>query len=488
LGLATRIAMLLIVVIALASCAHQTASTQPTTSVSSTNSPQPTSPGPTNSLPSDRPDPREIPVPDIPTALGNMPGVDDLPVRTEMPDVLLINDGTRVTTTDQWQHRRQEMKRILEYYAVGLGPPSPGNVTGEVTKTQLVLNGRVKYRLVHLTFGPQQTLTLNIGIFTPVEGGPFPAIIMPGGTPPGAPNLPRLGQGPTQGQNADALMAVGPATRPANSTTRRAGSGRRGLFGPTDPETMAAASPALAHGFALVTFNNSDCGEDTTLRNPDGSWAFRNTRFFPAYPGYDWGLLRCWAWGVSRIVDYLQTDPTIDATKLIVSGVSRTGKSALIAGAFDDRIALVAPVASSGGGTPAYRFSGAGRGGKEGLSDMMRKYPNWFSPHLHQFWGNADKLPFDEHWFIALCAPRPFISLEGLRDQNVNANGVRQSWLAAQPAYELFNATDRLGVSWADRPHGMVQGDWDALLAFADKFLLNKPVDRKFDQFPLEQQ
>jgi len=61
---------------------------------------------------------------------------------------------------------------------------------------------------------------------------------------------------------------------------------------------------------------------------------------------------------------------------------------------------------------------------------------------------------------------------------------VYQSLLAARPAYAFLNATDKLGVSWADRPHGMVKGDWDALLAFADRFLLGKPVDRTFDQFP----
>jgi hypothetical protein len=124
------------------------------------------------------------------------------------------------------------------------------------------------------------------------------------------------------------------------------------------------------------------------------------------------------------------------------------------------------------------------RGGKEGLTEMVRKYPNWFSPHLHQFWGQPDKLPFDEHWLIALVAPRPLISLEGYHDQNVNLNGVYQSLLAARPAYAFFHATDKLGVSFANRPHGMVQGDWDALLGFADKFLLGKPVDRSFDQYP----
>jgi len=280
------------------------------------------------------------------------------------------------------------------------------------------------------------------------------------------------------------LLVTGPAPPP--SPAAPGAPPRRGFGPPRTAEQIAQTNPAIQHGYAFVTFNNGDCGEDTTLRNADGSWAYRTTRFFPAYPNYDWGLLRAWAWGVSRIVDFLQTDPSVDKTKLIVTGVSRTGKSALIAGAFDERIALVAPVASSGGGTPAYRFSGSvpDRGGKEGLTEMVRKYPNWYSDHLHQFWGQPDKLPFDEHWFIALCAPRPFISLEGDHDQNVNQNGVYHSLIAARPAYEFFHDADRLGISFADRPHGMVQGDWDALLAFADKFLLNKPVTRSFDQYP----
>jgi len=66
----------------------------------------------------------------------------------------------------------------------------------------------------------------------------------------------------------------------------------------------------------------------------------------------------------------------------------------------------------------------------------------------------------------------------------VNQNGVYQSIVAARPAYAFFHASDKLGISFANRPHGMVQGDWDALLAFADKFLLGKPVERTFDQYP----
>ena len=116
---------------------------------------------------------------------------------------------------------------------------------------------------------------------------------------------------------------------------------------------------------------------------------------------------------------------------------------------------------------------------------MMRKYPNQFSPHLHAFWGQVEKLPYDAHWFPALTAPRPFISLEGTDDPNVVHEAVRQTLLAARPAYALLDApTDRIGIAWAKRPHGFVQADWDALLAFADHHLLGKPATRPFAEFP----
>jgi hypothetical protein len=105
-----------------------------------------------------------------------LPGVAELPVLSAMPDVLVMNDGKRVTSKAQWAKRREEMKRILEYYAVGLAPPPPGNVKGKEIKSQILKGGGtggVKYRLVHLTFGPRESLSLDIGIFTPVDGGPF---------------------------------------------------------------------------------------------------------------------------------------------------------------------------------------------------------------------------------------------------------------------------------------------------------------------------
>ncbi len=202
------------------------------------------------------PDPNEIPIPPIKTALGTLPGISELPDRPELPDVLTMNDGAKVTTLDQWHKRREEMKHILEYYAVGLAPPPPDNVKGQEIKSQLLLDGKVKYRLVHLTFGPQESLSLDIGIFTPTTGRPFPAIISPSGTPPGATPLPRLAQGPGQGKGVDALLAVGPAPKsdePAASPAARARRIRRSCRSRNHRLPQSSRSPTASPSLCSTT-------------------------------------------------------------------------------------------------------------------------------------------------------------------------------------------------------------------------------------------
>jgi hypothetical protein len=437
------------------------------------------------------PDPREIPVPRIQTPMGTLPGVSDLPIRKDLPDVMVMNDGTKVTTRRQWEKRREEIKRTLAYYATGLMPPAPGNVKGKELHSEIVLDGAVRYRLVHLTLGPADGLALDIGIFAPTQGGPFPAIILQGGTPPGGATLPRLPAGPNQGRGEDVLLMVGPGpaaappvsdTAGATASTRPAG---RGFPPPTAQSIAGQRADVFRRGYALVIFNPNDCAEDTTLRNPDGSWAFRNTRFFPAYPRYDWGILAGWAWGASRVADYLEKDPAIDKTKLIITGASRNGKSSMLAAAFDERL-MGAPVVTGGGGIGAYRFAGPRR--SETLDIMEKKYPNWFSPNLHEFWGQREKLPFDQHWFLALAAPRPFIALEGDTDTISLPDAVRQSILGAQPAYALYDARDRLGVNYARHGHAFTAEDWTAMMDFFDRNLLGKKIDRAFDHFPTEKE
>ncbi len=390
-------------------------------------------------------------------AIIALPEVADLPVRKEMPDPLVMTNGQRVTTPAQWRQRREEMKQILEFYELGHTPPPPGNVSGHDLQARPVLDGAANFRLVHLQFGPGEKLGYDIAIFTPKGDGPFPTIINPSFfNTPGVTNIP----------------AVATNSMPTNSALRR-------MFGgPVTPENAANGfSNLLSRGYAIVTYRYTQCGEDNAN--------FRNTTFYPAYPDYDWGVLAGWAWGLSRCVDYLETQPFADKSKLIALGHSRLGKLVMVATAFDERISLGAPAGSSGAGTGAYRFCGPGRGGKEGVEDMTRKFPYYFVPRLKDFTGQMEKLPFDAHWFIALTAPRPWISIEGTDDQNCVPNAVKQSVLAAKPVYTFLGVSpDRVGVNYETHRHALTPADWIAALDFADQQLRGLDHQRHFDQFP----
>jgi len=143
-------------------------------------------------------------------------------------------------------------------------------------------------------------------------------------------------------------------------------------------------------------------------------------------------------------------------------------------------------VVTGGGGVGAYRFAGPRK--SETLDVMQKKYPNWFSPNLHEFWGQREKLPFDEHWFLALAAPRPFIALEGITDTISLPEAVRQSILGARPAYALFGAETSLGVHYSDHGHAFTAEDWTAMMDFFDKHSRGKKLDRSFDYFPSEKE
>jgi hypothetical protein len=400
------------------------------------------------------------------------PPVSDLPEQKEMPDPLTMLNGQKVTTPEQWRQRREEMKQILEFYELGHAPPPPGNVVGVDLQSSNLLDGTVKFRLVHLKFGPEQKLGFDVAILTPAGDGPFPTIINPSffGTPG------------VRSTNAFPLAALSAGTRvvSTNSTgTNAAPRAQRGFAfgGPVEPEAAARSySNCLTRGYAVVTYRYTECGEDNTN--------FRSSSYYPAYPDYDWGVLLGWAWGLSRCVDYVETQPFADKSKIIALGHSRLGKLTMVATAFDERISMGAPAGSSGAGTGAYRFCGPGRGGKEGIEDMTRKFPYYWVPRLKEFTGQMFKLPFEASWYIALAAPRPWIAVEGTDDQNCVPNSVKQSVLAAQPVYSFLGApVDRVGVNYEPHRHALTPADWAAALDFADKYLRGMKVDRTFDHF-----
>lgn len=352
--------------------------------------------------------------------------VASLPVIKDMPDPLVMADGAPVKTPDQWRARREEMKKILEDYEYGHMPPPPGNVTATETTAKDLPDQKLHYRLLHLAFGPDSKLGFDMAIFSPLPSDtakpPFPTLL---------------------------------------SLSFAANERAAGQF-----------KPAFDRGYAVAVVGYQQLGAD--------SKNYRQTAFFPAYPQYDWNDFSAWAWGLSRAVDFLVTDPATDNTRLIVTGTSRLGQAALLAGAFDERISLVAPVA----GGMALRFSGKTRGGGQGIDEIVDQNTYWFGPRFEEFKGHTDQLPCDQHWLLALAAPRPFILLNSLKDQYGNPDAAAHTYLAAKPVYAFLKAPDNLGLNFRPGTHGMTADDWSALLDFADEKLRDKKSTRTFDHLP----
>ena len=356
--------------------------------------------------------------------------VKDLPIIKEMPDPLTMKDGTKVTTEEQWKARRQEMIQILEDYEYGHMPPPPANVkasTVTASKRVTVSSGlEADYRMLHLTFGPDDKLGFDLGIFTPVKGvtAPFPILVS--------------------------------------------------LTFNSNEKSISDATAALSRGYAVATVPYQQLGADSS------SW--KTSAFFPSYPDYDFRDISAWAWGLSRAVDYLLTDSAVDPSKIMITGVSRLAQAVLVAGAFDERIALSAPVA----GGAAFRFSGKEMGGGlgQGITEIVDQNTYWFGPRLPEFRNQTPRLPSDQHWLPALTAPRLFIMCNSLSDQYGRAYAAAQTYLSAKPVYEFLKANDNLGVSFREGTHGMTAEDWSALLDFADQYLLKKGGTRKFDVLP----
>src|SRR5207253_3579250 len=130
-----------------------------------------------------------------------------------------------------------------------------------------------------------------------------------------------------------------------------------------------------------------------------------------AEAGEETATIMAWAWGISRVVDYLATDKNLDAKRIAVVGHSRLGKTALLAAAFDERIALAIPHQAGCGGTAPSR----GKVG-ESVKRINTSFPHWFNSTFKEFNDQVDRLPFDQHCLAALVAPRPLLFTNAVED------------------------------------------------------------------------
>jgi hypothetical protein len=199
-------------------------------------------------------------------------------------------------------------------------------------------------------------------------------------------------------------------------------------------------------GVALITFPCDDLGQQTNTGSRGKG------KFYDLYgSSHSAGALMAWAWGVSRLIDALETTPAakIDATRLGVTGGSRYGKGALTAGAFDERIVLTIPQESGSGGAASWRVSDAQSSAGQNVQTLSEIIGEncWFSTALNQFSGQTNNLPFDHHEIEAMCAPRALLVIENTSMEWLGNLSCYTTAQAAHMVYEALGIPDKMGFS-----------------------------------------
>jgi len=356
-----------------------------------------------------------------------------------LPAVLTLRNGTRVSTADVWRtQRRPEILEEFDREVLGRVPANVPRVNWTVNRTETFLVGgrsvvgRELIGRVDNSSHPQIEVNIQMTVVTPANAlRPVPVMMMFGGQSgmPPAPGAPapagRGGPGPGPG---------GPGAAPAP---------------PADPP---AREQLIAAGWGYATINPGSIQADNGAGLTRGIIGLTNKGQFRKPE--DWGSLRAWAWGASRGLDYLETDRTVDAARVGIEGVSRFGKAALVTMAYDQRFALVLIGSSGEGGTKLHRrnFGEAvenltGSGEYHWMAGNFLKYGTAESSFGSK---NAGDIPVDSHMLIALCAPRLTFISHGIPERGdarwLDHQGSYMAAVAAQPVFRLLGARD-LGVS-----------------------------------------
>ena len=356
--------------------------------------------------------------------------IDDLPANRALPNPFVFSDAAPVRSKAEWPKRRAEIKALFETWEYGHQPPSP-----KVVVTPAGIDR------AHAAFD-WQTFSVRCG-----EGDRQIALEMHIASP----------------KNHDSKVPV--IIRGTVPTT------------PDQPTPADDTAFFTDRGYAMVDFSFNDVARDTKdLPRAGGIYDLYGSDI-------DCGVLMAWAWGFSRAIDLIETRPDLDATKIVVTGHSRYGKAALVAGAFDERITVTAPSHSGAAGAPPYRYL---YGKNEELHHAFKYAPQWFGPRFGEFVGHVDRLPIDQHLLKALVAPRALVCIEGTEDHWVNPRGSQLTSLAAREVYKLLGVADDQNT-WRFRPIGHVSSDED-VADYADHIFREKPLPTAFGElaYPIE--
>jgi hypothetical protein len=379
-----------------------------------------------------------------------------------LPDPLTMRSGEPVRDAATWQQkRRPEIVQLFETQMFGRTPARHPKVTFELASIdQAALGGKAVRKEVSIRM---EGKTMRMLLYLPAAArGPVPVFV-------------GLNFQGNHAINADTGITLGdtwvvdPQTKAR--VKQRAAEKTRGATANRWP-----VEKILARGFGLATIHYFDIEPDFDGGLPYGVRPLVQPGLkTPAADG--WAAIAAWAWGLSRAVDYLETDKAIDPKRIALIGHSRLGKAALWAGAMDQRFAIVVSNDSGEGGAAISR-----RQYGETVANLNTQFPHWFCANYRQYSGKEDTLPFDSHMLLALIAPRPLYVGSALEDQWADPHGEFLAAVAAGPVYQLFGKN---GIGTNKMPeihqpvgdtvryhiragkHDVTDYDWDQYLEFA---------------------
>ncbi|WP_205702974.1 glucuronyl esterase domain-containing protein [Botryobacter ruber] len=384
-----------------------------------------------------------------------------------LPDPLTFQDGSKVKTPKQWHtKRRAELLELFESEMYGRSPGKPENMTFKVfEKDPQALNGKATRKQVTVYFtgkedGPQMDILLYIPNHVKK---PVPAF---------------LGLN-FQGNHA---IHTDPNIKLSPNWVWPGGAGVvDGISTEASRGATASRWPIeliLERGYAVATVYAGDI-------DPDKHDDFKNG-VHALYPelqnrGDNFSTMAAWAWGLSRALDYLETDKQINAKKVMLFGFSRMGKAALWAGARDERFAMVISNMSGGGGAALSK-----RKFGEDVERLTRGNRHWFAANFKKYNKNEEALPFDQHMLLALIAPRPLYIASAEEDRGADPRGEFLAAKAADPVYRFLGTEGlpaqefppvnhpvqgRIGYHIRSGKHDVTEYDWKQYLNFADKHI-----------------
>jgi len=388
-----------------------------------------------------------------------------------LPNPLVLENGAAVRDLEAWRLRREELLGLFRSHVYGHSPGPPESLRSELLESDgAALDGRAVREQVRLFFGPSDTPRVDVLIYRPANAdGAVPAFL-------------GLGFFCNPSVHADPAILLSDQWMPDDPShgiveNRATESTRASAMSRLPVETI------VERGYAMVV---AYCGD----LDPDYDDGFQNGihplfyRDGQSRPDPDqWGAVGAWAWGLSRILDYLGTHSPIDAGRVAVIGHSRLGKTALWAAAQDERFALAISNESGccGAALSRRRFG-------ETVAAITTVFPHWFAQNLNRYANREETLPVDQHMLLALIAPRPLYIASAAADLWSDPRGEFLAARAAEPVYRLLGAAGLEAGSMpeVDRPtgrdlayhvrageHDLTPWDWLQYLAFADRHLMH---------------